>query len=389
MTEDRDPQLTLMVVDDTPANLKLLEGILQERGYRVRPFPSGRLALRAALAEPPDLILLDVMMPEMDGYETCSRLRAEASTRDVPIIFLSALRETDDKLKAFHAGGVDYVTKPFQAEEVLARVRTHLELMQARRLLAARNRELTESLERQADLERMRDNLVHMMVHDMRSPLMGIGGNLDLLKMDLGSQLAPEQLSFLDGAAQATKNLIEMVSSMLDVSRLDARQMPVTLQRCDLLPALRRGIEALGAATQRCQLRMELPSEPVLADCDPELIVRIVSNLLGNALKFTPKGGSITVRASGFDGEARVSVTDSGPGIPAEFHGRIFEKFGQVRSDGPRVKYSTGLGLTFCKLAIEAQNGRIGVESEEGRGSTFWFELPAGAAPGRRGDSDV
>ncbi len=378
MTEGNPPAPTLMVVDDTPANLKLLEGILQEHGFRIRPFPSGRLALKAALAEPPDLILLDVMMPEMDGYETCSRLRAEERTRGIPVIFLSALRETDDKLKAFQAGGVDYVTKPFQAEEVLARVRTHLDLLQARRSLAARNRELTESLERQAELERMRDNLVHMMVHDMRSPLMGIGGNLDLLRMDLQDGLGAEQRAFLDSAEQAAKNLIEMVSSMLDVSRLEARQMPVALRRCDVLSALRRGVDALGAATQRCQFRMELPSEPALAECDPDLVARTATNLLANALKFTPKGGAVSLSVSRAEGAVRVSVTDSGPGIPAEHHGRIFEKFGQVQSDGPKVKYSTGLGLTFCKLAIEAQGGRIGLESEVGRGSTFWFELPAG-----------
>lgn len=386
MTEGNPPAATLMVVDDTPANLKLLEGILQEHGFRVRPFPLGRLAVKAALAEPPDLILLDVMMPEMDGYETCAKLRAEERTRDIPVIFLSALRETDDKLKAFRAGGVDYVTKPFQAEEVLARVRTHLDLLQARRSLAARNRELTESLERQAELERMRDNLVHMMVHDMRSPLMGIGGNLDLLRMDIETGLGSQQQGFLDSASQATKSLIEMVSSMLDVSRLEARQMPVALQRCDVLPALRRGVEALGAATQRCQLQLELPPGPVLAECDPGLVARTVSNLLGNALKFTPKGGSISVRVSGADGVVRFSVIDGGPGIPAEHHGRIFEKFGQVQSGGPKVKYSTGLGLTFCKLATEAQGGRIGLESEVGRGSTFWFELPAGSDGGREGD---
>ena len=169
----REDVPNVIVVDDTPANLQLLTGMLKERGYKVRPVPSGKLALQAAKNDPPDLILLDIMMPEMDGYEVCERLKADEKLREIPVIFISALNETMDKVRAFGVGGVDYVTKPFQFEEVDARVRTHLELQRQRR-------KLKENYEQLRRLEELRDNLVHMIVHDLRNPLTGISGFLDL-----------------------------------------------------------------------------------------------------------------------------------------------------------------------------------------------------------------
>ncbi|MBI2944470.1 MAG: hybrid sensor histidine kinase/response regulator [Candidatus Wallbacteria bacterium] len=366
----------VMIVDDTPANLKLLEGMLIERGYSVRAFPSGQLAVQAAQREPPDLILLDVMMPGIDGFTTCRQLKADPLTREIPVIFLSSLSETTDKLKAFTAGGVDYITKPFQTEEVAARVSTHLALLGARRELDQRNRQLEASLSRQAELEKMRDDLVHMMVHDMRSPLMGIQGNLSFLSEDLQGNPEPEVRQAVDAATGAATRLVDMVSAMLDVSRLESQQMPVSLREADLAVVVKQAIDGLGALTRKCALEVRSPASGLAASCDPDLTARVVANLLGNALKFTPSGGAITVELAESGACARVSVIDTGPGIPPEWHRRIFEKFGQVSGEDRKVKHSTGLGLAFCKLAVEAQSGTIGLTSTDSRGSTFWFELP-------------
>ena len=154
------PVPSIMVVDDTPANLRLLTGMLKERGYKVRPVSSGKFALQTAKHDPPDLILLDIIMPEMNGYEVCECLKADEQLSGIPVIFISALNETMDKVKAFKVGGVDYVTKPFQFEEVQARVATHLELRRQKRLVQESNEQLRK-------LEELRDNLVHMVVHDM------------------------------------------------------------------------------------------------------------------------------------------------------------------------------------------------------------------------------
>jgi signal transduction histidine kinase len=357
----------VLVVDDTPANLQLLVGMLKERGYKALVAPSGKMALQAAQNDPPDLILLDINMPEMNGYEVCERLKADEKLKEIPVIFVSALNETMDKVKAFGAGGVDYVTKPFQFEEVDARVRAHLELRRQKR-------ELKDSYERLKELERLRDNLTNMIVHDLRSPLTGVHGTLQILEKD--AQLAQNpKLGFLVQLARRETNaLIEMVTQLLDISRLEAGQMPVKKASGDLVESARAAVGGMASLAEGRRLAVSAEGR-VPAVYDFDIVRRVITNLLANAVKFTRKDGRITVAVSRTDAGVRVAVTDDGDGIPPEYHQKIFDKFGQV--NGNKARFGTGLGLTFCKLAVESHGGRIGVESEPGKGSTFWFTLPA------------
>ena len=357
---------TILIVDDTPENLDILVGILRD-AYSLKVATDGQSALELAAAAPPDLVLLDIMMPEMDGFEVCRRLKAKRGTGDVPVIFVSALHRVEDKIRAFTEGGVDYVTKPFQPEEVKARVATHLELQRQRR-------ELAESYERLRDVEKLRDDLVHMIVHGMRSPLTGIVGMLGILRLDLQETLDEEQAVDFDMALTSGNTLNEMVSSLLDVSRMEAGEMPLARREVDLREVVAGAIDSLGAMVKRCRVVFAPPEQPVMAHCDPEVTRRIVANLVSNAIQFTPPEGEVRIAVS--SGGHSVTVTDTGPGIPPQYHARIFEKFGQVEMREGGRKYSTGLGLAFCKLAVEAHGGEIGVDSEVGRGSTFWIVLP-------------
>ena len=359
----------IIVVDDTPANLQLLSGMLKERGYKVRPVPSGKLALQAAKNDPPDLILLDIMMPDMDGYEVCERLKADEKLRDISVIFISALNETMDKVRAFGAGGVDYVTKPFQFEEVNARVSTHLELQRQRR-------KLKENYEQLRRLEEMRDNLVHMIVHDLRSPLMGISGFLDLALELEKETLTEDGLDYLQTAKRSTTAVTDMVNAVLDVSKMEAGEMKLHLAECDLVHIAADLISGMQSLKEAREIVLEAPPQPVTVVADGDLLLRVIQNLLGNALKFTPSDGWIRLGIEPDEKGVWVKVRDNGPGIPAEYRERIFEKFGQVEARANRQKFSTGLGLTFCKLAVEAHGGSIGVDSEVGKGSMFWFVLP-------------
>jgi signal transduction histidine kinase len=305
----------------------------------------------------------------MDGYEVCARFKADEKLKHIPVIFISALTETDDKLKAFDAGGVDYVTKPFQAQEVRARVATHLTLRRLQQDLERRYGELQQ-------LQDLRDNLIHMIVHDMRSPLMGIQALFFFLKKE-ADKLTPDTREMSGDAETATTTLVEMVSSLLDVSRLESGEMPVTKSDVELGAIAGDALTALSGLTAGRLVTSTRPEGPVRARCDAELIRRVIGNLVANALKFTPSSAAIlvTVRTNG--GRPRVEVRDTGPGIPEEYHKRIFDKFGQAEAGQKKRRHSSGLGLAFCKLAVEAHGGAIGVESKVGEGSTFWFELPA------------
>ena len=367
----------ILVVDDTPANLQLLSGMLKERGYRVRPVPSGKLAIQAVQKEKPDLILLDISMPEMNGYEVCERLKADEASKEIPVIFISALDETLDKIMAFATGGVDYITKPFQFEEVEARVRTHLNLRRLQINLESQNRQLQEYNDRLKKLEDLRDNLTDMVVHDMRSPLMGITGNLELLEMDAGKKLnGDERLAIVKDARSSGLALVGMVNSLLDVSRLEQGQMPLNATESDIDVLIKNALDSLGSLTKQVSILHRKQVPPLTVNCDAELVTRVIANLVGNAVKFTPKAGTVAISTAEDGNGTTLRVADTGSGIPREYHEIIFEKFGQVEARKQRKMYSTGLGLTFCKLTVEAHGGTIGVESEVGKGSTFWFTMP-------------
>jgi len=374
--KDQQSVPNVLIVDDTPANLKLLAEMLKRSGYKARPVPSGKLAIQAVQNERPDLILLDINMPEMNGYEVCAQLKADAASKDIPIIFISALDETTDKTRAFAAGGVDYVTKPFQFEEVESRVQTHLKLRRLQAELETQNLLLQERYDQLKQLDELQDNLTHMVVHDMRSPLMGIMGNLELLDMNSDKKLNHKELAPLKNARSAALVLAGMVTSLLDISRMEQGQMPLDMTTTDLDVLIQSAFNSLGCLTKKVKLIHQKRSLPVTINCDANLIARVIANLVGNAVKFTPEGGNVTVFAQRNEAEAKLSVADTGSGIPRKFHQRIFEKFGQVEARQQREVHSSGLGLTFCKLAAEAHGGRVGVESTVGEGSVFWFTLP-------------
>ena len=368
-TDAMAPVPNLLIVDDTPANLELLADLLQNKGYRVRPVPSGERALLAAHHEAPDLILLDINMPGMDGYEFCRQLKADVDLRAIPVIFISALDGVIDKVKAFGVGGVDYVAKPFQFEEVEARVRTHLTLRQ-------HERQLEENFIQLQKLERLRDSLVHMIVHDLRSPVAGILMTLELLQGAAPPDSAT-RAELVRAAAGTARGLEAMITQLLDISRLEAGQMPIHKEAHNLTQTLRTTAASVAAILGGRRLEVRAP-ESFRVAYDENLVGRVVVNLVTNACKYTRPDGEVLMAVTPQGGAVRVSVTDTGRGIAPEYHQMIFQKFGQAELRQERL--GTGLGLAFCKLAVEAHGGQIGVESEPGQGSTFWFTLPLGDA---------
>lgn len=366
----KDParNASILIVDDTIEDLHSLGGILTEQGYDVRRFPNGRLALRAASEDPPSLILLDATMPGMDGFEVCERLKQMDGVRDVPVILLVTADDPTDKVRTFDVGAVDYIMKPFQLDEVHARVRTHVALQHARF-------ELRDNLERLQAAEGLRHDLVRMVVHDMRSPLMVLLGQLDNVRSEADGALRSQVVEYLDEAIQAAEIIEHMANNLLDVSRLEEGKMPVVRNRCDLA-SVAGEVRARMARWDRTRvIELDAPP-PIEMACDERIVYRVIENLVNNAIKYTPAGSPIRISVANSGGRVRVAVADKGPGVPRDAKPRIFDKFATGPTRHNRPYHSSGLGLAFCKLAVEAHGGVIGVDDRESGGSVFWFELP-------------
>lgn len=379
MNESPAPRSRLLVVDDTPAHLGILTRALEESGFEVRTAASGEEALAAASEARPDLVLLDVDMPGLDGYETCRRLKQQPQSASTPVIFLSGLSDVADKMAGFAAGGVDYLTKPFHIDEVRARVATHLELERLRQAAEQHSSELDSSLAKLRELERFRHDLVHMVAHDMRSPLMTVSGYLELLDLDR-DKLAEDHREFVAQALEGARTLVRLIDAMLDTDRLETGKLPLQLADRDLRAVLDLAIASLGPATAR-RLTIEVATPGlVVVHADGEILRRVIANLVANALRNSEDEDKVQVIASSTSDVARLEVHDRGAAIPEEFRSRVFEKYATRRGDRGPDRRSIGLGLPFCRLAIEAHGGRIGFATTDG-GTTFWIELPAHEAP--------
>jgi len=365
----------IMIVDDTPVNLEILSLILQRNNYRVAEFPKGSLALKSAAVRPPDLILLDIMMPEMDGFEFCQKLKEDQFLKEIPVIFISALNDTENKVKAFTHGGVDYINKPFHKEEVLSRVQVHLNLRRQHQEIIKQKEMLQRSYDELKMLELQRDKLVHMIVHDMRSPLMGLLGSAEMLEMSIRDLDQPEMKTDIEMIQACGNTIKEMITTLLDISRMESGQMPVYKKHSRIGDIFHHAQRNLGSLLTDVTINAIFPTSLAEASCDPDLTARIFQNLLGNAAKFAGSKCIIEIKVEDTENRLKISISDNGPGIPQDYQNKIFDKFSQVMEHKAGRKDSTGLGLTFCKLAVESQGGKIGVESSPGNGCVFWFTV--------------
>jgi two-component system, sensor histidine kinase and response regulator len=385
MSSDKS-QGTILIVDDNPTNLQLLSGMLRDRSYEVRVATSGRQAIASARTARPDLIMLDIMMPNMNGYETCQQLKADASTRDVPVIFISALDQVMDKVKAFHAGGADYVAKPFQIEEVVARIENQLNISRLQK-------DLQEATLRLKEVDRLKADFTAMLVHDLKSPLSSIKGTLGLFQERDG--VSDEELSELASLCERNVDtMLNLIGEVLELSRSESADMRIERAPMDLAQLLRECVIATRLAALKHEITIEhrLPAQLPTILGDRQKLERVFSNLLSNAVKFTPAGGRISVAAETVDGTdvesglrmVYVSVTDTGEGIAAEEIPYLFDPYRQAA--GRNRSLGVGLGLAIAKRIVAAHGGNIVVRSKRGVGSRFTVILPTEHSTGSGSD---
>jgi len=376
---------TILVVDDDPRNVRLMESILKSSGYPVLSASDGEQALEVIAKEHPDAVLLDVMMPRMSGLEVCQKLRGQYETRLLPIIMVTALNALEEKVQALEMGADDFLSKPVNRVEMLAKLRSilrvkslHDEVEQTRLQLEAKNQELVR-------LEQLKEKLMQMVVHDLKNPLSGIVGNLQLMELQGPGMPADAFRQILDRTQEGARQLMGLILNILDVARMEEEKL--VLRRRPLMPSALLGNcvrQEEGPSQKRgVKLIVQMEGEPEEVEADPELTGRVLANLLSNALKHTPPGGQVQMGAKDDGDRVKFWVRDNGEGIPAEILPRVFDKFmvGPEASDPSASVYGTGLGLTFCKMAVEAHGGSIWAESEPGEGSIFTFTLPKSRMP--------
>ncbi len=364
---------TILVVDDTPENIDILAGILKT-DYRVKVSLTGEKALKIANASPPpDLILLDVMMPEMDGYEVCRRLKDNKATRNIPVIFVTAKSEVEDETKGFSLGAVDYITKPISPPVVLARVKTHLELRNTQV-------ELEIAREKAEDATRAKSDFLAKMSHEIRTPLNGLVANLEFLTI---SNITNEQHEYVQSAQFCADALLGIIGDILDLSKIEAEKLEIEKAPMSVRDVVKEVRSIMLYRAQEKELHLPVfvdPDTPKTIRGDALRLRQILMNLVGNSVKFTEKGGILisVKRENHQDGEPilRFMVADSGAGFSPEKAETLFEAFSQEDESTTRVYGGTGLGLTICKKLVEMMGGEIHCEGIPDIGATFEFWIP-------------
>ena len=375
----------ILVADDVEANVVLLRDQLAALGCEILHATDGPGALARATQDRPDLCILDVSMPAGDlgvderetGFEVCRRLKRDPRTARIPVIFVSALNDPGDRIKAIESGGDDFLLKPHNRHVLGARVRSLLKLKAA-------TDALEESLRRLREVQKARDDLTRMVVHDLKTPLTSMLATLEMLRDgDFGAlpERAARALSDVEGKSE---DLLALIQDLLDVSRV--AEQPLTLHPEPIAPAALVAELAfdwsLRFRQEQTDAQMGVADDAPVFQADKALLKRVLSNLIQNAITHAPTPIALTVAARRDGAGILFTVTDTGPGIPAEYQETIFQQFAQIAvPNAPRVR-SSGLGLAFCRVAVESHGGRIWVRSEEGAGSSFHIWLPVGTGHG-------
>ena len=369
--------LNILIVDDRPENLLVLEELLAGPGRRFVRATSGNEALRYALKGVIGLILLDVQMPDIDGFEVASLIKSNPTTREVPIIFMTAINKDEEyALKGYEGGAIDYLYKPLNPDITRAKIRVFEELFHRQEDLKAANLELLQVNQQLEDLNMQKNYLLGMAAHDLRGPIGAISQLSGLLLA--GQGLNPDQTNCLTTIQESSDYILHIIEDLLDVSKIEAGKMSLDIQPTDIRSLVTHSlaIHRLLAEKKNIQLVCTEEIRTTYLYLDPVKIEQVLGNLLTNAIKFSPRDTTVRIQVEEGNDRLTVSVTDQGLGIPKEEQYKLFSGFATTSVRGTEGEKSTGLGLLICSRIVQAHGGSIHLQSEPGQGSTFWFTIP-------------
>ena len=367
----------IMVVEDNPDSLRMLTTMLINEGYKVRAALDSDQALKSAFSNPPDLILLDVMLPGIDGFEVCQRLKNDERTAELPVIFVSALHTAHDKVRGFQVGGVDFITKPLQREEVLARVSVQLELSRIRQQLEEHTQELSKANLKLRELDRLKNMFIASMSHELRTPMNSIIGFTGVMLQGLAGEFNEKQKDFLSRVAQSGQHLLDLITDVIDISKIEAEQLTVSPKHFSLKEVVDEAIKNTQRQADKKQLQLKVDTThwPEMYT-DYHRLLQCLLNYLSNAVKFTEQGSvTVIIRERGNDVE--IAVQDTGIGIAEADIPKLFKAFERLETPLKIISGGTGLGLYLTKkIATDLLEGTVAVDSQVGKGSTFYLRIP-------------
>lgn len=367
----------ILIVDDNPENLDTLFQYFEHSKFKTLAAQDGYAALQQVEYTRPDLILLDILMPGIDGFETCRRLKNNPSTQDIPVIFLTALSETEEKVTGFDVGGVDYITKPFQYEEVLARVNAHVTIRRQQQQLHVQTTALQEMNTQLEALNASKDKFFSIIAHDLKSPFAGLLVVANLIKENIERWDKDKILHFADQLQESVDTLYAFIENLLTWARFQQGMMEYHPRHVNLQYIVARNVALLIQNAQQKQITLNNSvQEPIQVSIDEHMIDAVIRNLVSNAIKFTYPGGTIEISAAGDKNKVTLAVSDTGVGMTEKIMTNLFQIDAKTRQVGTKGEQGTGLGLILCKEFIDRHGGNIQVESEVGRGSTVKVTLP-------------
>lgn len=360
----------ILLVDDDPSSLTLMSEILHEAGYQIAAANSGETCFMVLNSLNPDLILCDIVMPGLDGYDVCRRIKSDVNTADIPLIFLTSLKTSEEMLTGFEAGAVDFLTKPVNGAELLARVKTHSELKQSRDNLRSYSHQL-------AELNAKKDQILGIVAHDLRNPIGAIYTAERVLR-SYSSHQEDAVIKMYDIIEKACRSADDLIAELLEMAELDQRQGELNFESVSSAAFLTSIYEFFQdrAKAKNVNLNLILPSQDVEINIHSKKLSRAFGNLVHNALKFTPKDGLVTLKLHIKSESCVFSVIDTGIGIPENLQQHIFDKFTNARREGLGGEQAHGLGMHITREIIRRHGGRIDLYSEPGTGTEFRIQLP-------------
>ncbi len=389
---------TILVVDDNPTNLEILDHALTAVGYNVRIEVEGLSVIQQVHLSVPDLILLDIMLPDINGFEVCQQLKADPLTESIPIIFMTALVDTVDKVKGLSLGAVDYITKPFQEEELLARVRTHLHLRQLSKTLelqnqqlkelaeelenrvAERTAELSQALEKEKELNQLKSRFITMASHEFRTPLAIISSSSGILQNFSDRLSEKRKQEHLETVQNTIKHITQILDDVLMINRAEAEKIELQLEALDIISFCQHLKEEIEASSSQHKIDLTVDigdgiyDNVLIVQFDKKLLRQILTNLLTNAIKYSPESNIVNFSLSRENHKLIFKITDYGIGIPEADQVNLFASFQRASNVG--TISGTGLGLAIVKKCVDLHEGNLVLDSQLGKGTIFTVSIP-------------